>query len=120
MIYIPQALTDAWLMEDIQGGDLTTRALGTGNQAGIIEFRHRQGGCVSGIAPAEQMLRSLGLTVTARLEDGAQARPGEVLLRAYGRPVRASVRVCVEREQCDYKSADKTECGQHHERPCPE
>ena len=29
MIYIPQALTDAWLMEDIQGGDLTTRALGT-------------------------------------------------------------------------------------------
>lgn len=33
MIYIPQALTDAWLMEDIQGGDLTTRALGTGNQA---------------------------------------------------------------------------------------
>lgn len=27
MIYIPQALTDAWLMEDIQGGDLTTRAL---------------------------------------------------------------------------------------------
>ncbi|HEC2551839.1 TPA: ModD protein [Raoultella ornithinolytica] len=85
MIYIPQALTDAWLMEDIQGGDLTTRALGTGNQAGIMEFRHRQGGCVSGIAPAAQMLRSLGLTVTARLEDGAQARPGEVLLRATGR-----------------------------------
>ncbi|ROS16292.1 molybdenum transport protein [Raoultella sp. BIGb0399] len=84
MIYFPQALTDAWLMEDIQGGDLTTRALGIGSQPGIMEFRHRQGGCVSGISPASQMLRSLGLTVTTSLADGEQAAPCGLLLRASG------------------------------------
>ena len=30
MIYFSQAQTDALLLEDIQGGDLTTRALGIG------------------------------------------------------------------------------------------
>ncbi len=84
MIYFPQALTDAWLMEDIQGGDLTTRALEIGSQPGIMEFRHRQGGCVSGISPASQMLRSLGLTVTTSLADGEQAAPCGLLLRASG------------------------------------
>ncbi|TCW17424.1 molybdenum transport protein [Raoultella sp. BIGb0138] len=84
MIYLPQALTDAWLMEDIQGGDLTTRALAIGTRPGVIEFRHRQGGCVSGISPAARMLQSLGLSVTAQLEDGAQSAPGEMLLRATG------------------------------------
>ena len=81
---------------------------------------------------AADAMRFLGFSLTPIQEDIAEymqsgprlrmvmAQRGEVLLRAYGRPVRASVRVCVEREQCDYKSADKTECGQHHERPCPE
>lgn len=34
MIYFSQAQTDALLLEDIQGGDLTTRALGIGAPAG--------------------------------------------------------------------------------------
>ncbi len=52
MIYIPRALTDAWLMEDIHGGDLTSLALDIGSRPGVMTFRHRQGGCISGIAPA--------------------------------------------------------------------
>lgn len=84
MIYFPQALTDAWLMEDIQGGDLTTRALAIGARPGVMTFSHRQGGCVSGISPAGQMLSSLGLTVTALQEEGAHVPPDAPLLRATG------------------------------------
>lgn len=35
MIYFSQAQTDALLLEDIQGGDLTTRALGIGAQPAL-------------------------------------------------------------------------------------
>lgn len=38
MIFISQAQIDALLLEDIQGGDLTTRALGIGEQPGVIDF----------------------------------------------------------------------------------
>ena len=38
MIYFSQAQTDALLLEDIQGGDLTTRALGIGAQPGVMAF----------------------------------------------------------------------------------
>lgn len=41
MIFISQAQIDALLLEDIQGGDLTTRALGIGEQPGVIDFFHR-------------------------------------------------------------------------------
>lgn len=84
MIYFSQAQTDALLQEDIQGGDLTTRALGIGAQPGVITFYHRQGGCVSGIAVARQMLRSLGLTVTEQLSDGEHAVAEQLLIRAHG------------------------------------
>lgn len=84
MIYFSQAQIDALLLEDIQGGDLTTRALGIGAQPGVIEFSHRQGGCVSGTAVARQMLTSLGLTVTDILSDGERANAGQRLIRAHG------------------------------------
>lgn len=42
MIFLSQAQIDALLLEDIQGGDLTTRALNIGHQHGYIEFFHRQ------------------------------------------------------------------------------
>ena len=84
MIYFSQAQTDALLLEDIQGGDLTTRALGIGARSGIMDFYHRQGGCVSGTTVARQMLTSLGLTVTDQLADGEQASAGQLLIRARG------------------------------------
>lgn len=37
MIFLSQAQIDA-LLEDIRGGDLTTRALNIGHQHGYIEF----------------------------------------------------------------------------------
>ncbi|WP_413594852.1 ModD protein [Citrobacter youngae] len=84
MIYCSQAQVDALLLEDIQGGDLTTRALGIGTQPGSMSFYHRQGGCVSGTAVARQMLTSLGLTVTDLVADGERANSGQLLLRAHG------------------------------------
>ena len=60
MIFLSQAQIDALLLEDIQGGDLTTRTLGIGKQPGAIEFFHRHGGCVSGVAVACKMLTRWG------------------------------------------------------------
>lgn len=56
MIFLSQAQIDALLLEDIQGGDLTTRALNIGHQHGYIEFFLRQGGCISGISVACKIL----------------------------------------------------------------
>jgi molybdenum transport protein len=84
MIFIPQAMTDAWLQEDIYGGDVTTRALGIGDIPGRILFCHREGGCVSGIVAGRQMLCALGLSVTALACDGERVAPGQALLTASG------------------------------------
>lgn len=84
MIFIPHEQTDRWLLEDIQGGDLTTRALGIGHLPGEIVFRHRSGGCVSGISAAAQMLNSLGLRVHADAIDGERVAPGRQILSAAG------------------------------------
>ena len=84
MIFISQQQTDQWLLEDIQGGDVTTRALGIGQRRGVMIFNHRQGGCVSGIAIALQMLRTLDLDVMANVSDGDIVQPDQPLLCARG------------------------------------
>lgn len=84
MIFISQHQIDSWLLEDIQGGDITTRALDIGQRHGVMTFSHRQGGCVSGIAIALQMLRTPGLEVMVNLRDGDIAQPGDQLLSARG------------------------------------
>lgn len=81
MIFISQAQIDALLLEDIQGGDLTTRALNIGHQPGYIEFFHRQGGCVSGVSLACKMLTTLGLTIDDAVSDGSQADAGQRLIQ---------------------------------------
>lgn len=85
MIFIPDALLDRLLQEDIQGGDVTTRALGIGERNGEMHFIHRQGGCVSAIDTACRMLRRLGIEVQARVEDGALVGAGARLVSAQGR-----------------------------------
>lgn len=84
MIFIPQHQIDQWLLEDIQGGDITTRSLGIGRTPGLMVFSHRKGGCVSGIAIALRMLRTLGLEAHADVEDGDTVQPGQPLLQARG------------------------------------
>lgn len=85
MIFIPDSLLDQWLMDDIRGGDLTTRALGIGAHHGLMRFHYRQGGCISGLDTARRMLARLGLQVEQHRQDGEIAEPDEILLTATGR-----------------------------------
>ncbi|WP_370548281.1 ModD protein [Edwardsiella tarda] len=84
MIFISDSQLDAWLQEDIQGGDITTRALGIGDRRGEIRFYHRQGGCVSAISLACRLLARLGLAATPAVNDGDTVEPGALLLQARG------------------------------------
>lgn len=84
MIYIPDAFLDQLLQEDIQYGDLTTRALGIEKITGDITFIHRHGGCVSGVAVAERLMQKLGLQITYRAQDGECVQPGQTVLSATG------------------------------------
>ncbi|MEQ5226717.1 ModD protein [Proteus cibi] len=85
MIYYPDAFLDNLLMEDIQYGDLTSRALALQAQQGIMTFTRREAGCVSGIELARRLLEKLGLTVVTHLQDGDFADQGTLLITAEGR-----------------------------------
>ncbi|QPE17989.1 ModD protein [Providencia rettgeri] len=88
MIYVPDALIDQLLLDDIQYGDLTTRALGLQSQLGVMTFASKFGGCVSGIAIARRMLEKLGITCECHSQDGQQVEPQSILIRATG-PIEA-------------------------------
>ncbi|SUC13573.1 molybdenum transport protein ModD [Proteus vulgaris] len=85
MIYYPDAFLDNLLMEDIQYGDLTSRALNISNQLGTMIFTRREAGCVSGITLGCRLLEKLGLVVTAHQQDGDFANAGDCLITAEGR-----------------------------------
>ncbi|WP_218965962.1 hypothetical protein, partial [Snodgrassella communis] len=61
MFYLSDAELDRLLLDDIAYGDLTTRALGIGQQNGQISFCRRQAGRVSGVAIAVRLLQKLAL-----------------------------------------------------------
>lgn len=88
MIYLPDTLIDQLLLDDIQYGDLTTRALGLHSQLGVMTFASKQGGCVSGIHIAKRMLEKLGITCECSAQDGQIVEPQHVLIRATG-PIEA-------------------------------
>ncbi|WP_193015550.1 ModD protein [Proteus sp. FME41] len=85
MIYYPDAFLDNLLMEDIQYGDLTSRALNISHQLGIMTFTRREAGCVSGITLGCRLLEKLGLGVKAHLQEGDFANAGDCLITAEGR-----------------------------------
>lgn len=88
MIYVPDALIDQLLLDDIQYGDLTTRALGLQSQMGVMTFASKFGGCISGVTIARRMLEKLGITCDCHFQDGQQVAPQSVLIRAIG-PIEA-------------------------------
>ncbi|WP_347254737.1 ModD protein [Leminorella grimontii] len=85
MFYISDDFIDRLLLDDVQLGDLTTRALGIGSINGKMRFIRRQAGRVSGVFVASRILLKLGLTVDILVFDGQNAQSGEVLLTAEGR-----------------------------------
>ncbi|KDN12114.1 Molybdenum transport system protein ModD [Snodgrassella communis] len=84
MFYLSDAELDRLLLDDIAYGDLTTRALGIGQQNGQISFCRRQAGRVSGVAIAVRLLQKLALKVVTHVRDGDDVAAGAVLLVAVG------------------------------------
>ncbi|MBP6345583.1 MAG: ModD protein [Neisseriaceae bacterium] len=84
MLLIPTATLDAWLLEDVNMGDLTTRTLGLAHTPGEMTFRCRHDVCVSGVIAAKAVLARLELTVVASLNEGDLATAGSVLLQVQG------------------------------------
>ena len=88
MIYLPDALIDQLLLDDIQYGDLTTRALGLHSQLGVMTFSSKHGGCISGLHIAKRMLEKLGIRCECHFQDGQHVEPQSILIRATG-PIEA-------------------------------
>lgn len=84
MFYIADSQIDQLLSDDIQHGDLTTRALGIGQHPGNMVFIRRQSGRISGLTVASRLLTKLSLNVTLNAQDGHDALAGDVLLTATG------------------------------------
>ncbi|WP_239374809.1 ModD protein [Snodgrassella gandavensis] len=84
MFYLSDAELDRLLLDDIAYGDLTTRALGIGQQDGQMSFYRRQAGRVSGVSIAMKLLQKLALKVVAHVRDGEDVAAGTVLLTAIG------------------------------------
>ncbi len=84
MIYLPDALIDQLLLDDIQYGDLTTRALGLHSQLGVMTFSSKHGGCISGLHIAKRMLEKLGIRCECHFQDYQHVEPQSILIRATG------------------------------------
>ena len=85
MFYYSDAFIDRLLLDDIEHGDLTTRALGFGHRDGEMVFKRKHAGKISGSTLGAKVLAKLGLNVTLIKEDGSVAEEGEVILAAQGR-----------------------------------
>lgn len=84
MIYFPDSLLDQLLLEDINQGDLTTRALGIGHKEGVMSFSVRHQCRSSGIQTASSLLQKLGLRISAQAADGTNMEADQELLTAEG------------------------------------
>lgn len=74
----------ALLAEDVPYGDLTTEALGIGNQIGTLTFATRQAMTVCGIEEAARLLELTGLGVECVSRSGQQLPADTLLLTATG------------------------------------
>ena len=84
MIYFSDAELDAFLLEDVYRGDITTRSLGIGNVPSKIVFNRKNSGRVAGVYIAQALLVKLGLDVTLFVDDGNDVKAGTTLIEAKG------------------------------------
>ncbi|WED23825.1 ModD protein [Vibrio sp. JC009] len=85
MIFFSDAELDAFLLEDVYRGDLTTRMMGIGNVPARMTFKRKNAGRVAGVAVAAQVLRKLGLEPEVLVEDGVDVESGTLLIEVTGR-----------------------------------
>lgn len=84
MPLISDAEIDRWLAEDIPFGDLTTHALGIGEQPGRMVFKAREAMVVAASEEAARLLARVGCTVDVLGPSGRAVEAGASLLVATG------------------------------------
>ena len=81
---MPDADIDRLIAEDAGFGDLTTAALGTGSEGGVMRFTARHAMVACATVEAGRLLTCLGAQVELAAHSGQLAEPGKPLLTAYG------------------------------------
>jgi nicotinate-nucleotide pyrophosphorylase (carboxylating) len=75
---------DVLVKTDLASGDLTAKALGMRERRASATILTREGGVAAGLAEFASLLRSGGLNVEFKKQDGDAIRPGDTLLEADG------------------------------------
>ena len=83
-LYFSEDDIDRLIVEDLPYGDLTTRALGIGQQIGRMTFRTRHPLVLCGAGIAARLITRLGGTVQSSLQDGSHLESGVEVLTATG------------------------------------
>lgn len=84
MIFFSNAELDAFILEDMHRGDLTTRTMGIGGVPARMTFRKKNAGRVAGVAVAAQVLMRLSLEPKVMVEDGDDVAGGTLLIEVTG------------------------------------
>lgn len=82
--HVPDSEIDAFLLEDVPYGDLTTAVLGIAAEPGRITYRTRHETILSSTEEAARLLARTGCSVTSMLPSGAHAPAGTIILDASG------------------------------------
>ncbi|MGC6248331.1 ModD protein [Bisgaard Taxon 45] len=85
MLYFSDNELDAFLLEDIYRGDLTTHSLGLDNVPAKMIFKRKNTGIVAGISIAEKLLRKLAIEPHVFVNEGDTVAAGSLLLTAQAR-----------------------------------
>lgn len=80
-----RAIAGELLRQDFQAGDLTVEALSIQDLPCTVEIRAKQGGVIAGLAETSWLYEHAGAQIKSLLSDGTTVRPGDIVLRAFGR-----------------------------------
>ena len=84
LVHYANALVDGLILEDCPAGDLTTDALGIGDEHGHMTFAPRADVTVAGVELASLVLARCGCRPRALKRDGAAVAAGDAVLEADG------------------------------------
>lgn len=85
MIFIPDAVIDALIAEDVPYIDLTTHLLDIGSREGEMAYFTREDAVLCGTEEVRRILERFHLSVTFSLPSGSAVEAGQTFLRAAGK-----------------------------------
>ena len=84
MVSVPRRVLEDWLFEDVGRGDLTTRLLGIEGVEGRAEVYVREECVVACSEEAAEVYRIAGAEARVLKPSGADAKPGDIVVEAWG------------------------------------